>query len=782
MHAVLDSISDRFFSLDRSWRFTYVNGKAAAFFGLPRVELIGRAIWELFPEFEGGRFHREYAQALESGEPTTFEAESELCPGRWIECRVYPAADGLTVLSQDVTDRRLAAEKVRLSEERLRLAMEAGSLAVWELEFATKRLTLSPELVALHGLAMDTVDSGLEQLLERVHPDDRDSLITTALGAVRTKQGYTLQYRVPQENAQPRWIEARGKVVRNDAGEPLRLTGVSTDITARVYAVEALRASEAYHRALIENGGDLIAVLRTDDEPPYLSPSHTRLLGYSVEELQALGLTGVIHPDDMIGVQAALDQLAGEPGLRQSAELRVRHKDGTWLQVHATATSMVDEPAVRGIVVNSHDVTARRALEKQLLQSQKMEAVGRLAGGIAHDFNNLLTAIRGHARFLAEGADSPEVQRADAEQIVAATDRATDLTRQLLLFSRQQLAPPTIVGMNDVVHEIEQLVQRLVGVDIRIEAILDLDAGRVRVGPGYMQQVLMNLIMNARDAMEDDGRITIRTRNVDYDEPVAGPQDTIEAGRYVMMSVADTGSGIPPAILPRIFEPFFTTKPAGVGSGLGLSTVYGIVNQCGGVVRVYSEPGEGTVFRILLPRVDETPASIAPARHEPARGGSETVLVVEDDGAVRALICRILKARGYIVHEAADGLQALDHLEDHTPDLVLSDVVMPGMSGRQLREAVRAMVPGLRFLFMSGYTADEVLRRGIRDAEVAFIEKPFSASGLAAAVRTALDDIREPEADQPAPTVRPPEIGRPSDRPVGLTVDGLVGPMDLPQP
>jgi nitrogen-specific signal transduction histidine kinase/ActR/RegA family two-component response regulator len=388
------------------------------------------------------------------------------------------------------------------------------------------------------------------------------------------------------------------------------------------------------------------------------------------------------------------------------------------------------------------DVSEQRRLEAQLLQSQKMEAVGRLAGGVAHDFNNLLGVITGYSGLLSRSlAPNDAVAQNRVDQIKKAADRATALTRQLLAFSRKEVIQPKVLDLNEIVHDVEKMLLRLIGEDIVLTTKLDAGLGRVKADRGQIDQVMVNLAVNARDAMPNGGQIIIETANAVLDEQYARSHPDVTPGPYVVLTVSDTGHGMDDATRSHIFEPFFTTKPEGEGTGLGLATVFGIAKQSAGHINVYSEPGQGATFKFYLPRVEEEVDAGAAVEAPVRKHGTETLLLVEDAEALRSMIHEILEDAGYVVLEAADPHEALERAEANRGrlDLVLTDVIMPGMYGPDLVKAVQAMDPGIGAVFMSGYTNEAVSRQGVLKPGTRFIQKPFTSDALLDAVRDALD-------------------------------------------
>jgi len=466
-----------------------------------------------------------------------------------------------------------------------------------------------------------------------------------------------------------------------------------------------------------------------------------RLFGYSAEEVvgEVTSTNAQFRwPDEM----KALKKVRGGESVPPFETVR-RRKDGTEVHVSVSISPIREQDGrITGASLICRDVSERKRLERQVIQSQKMEAIGQLAGGVAHDFNNLLTIINGYSDLLLSRLRPDDPMRELLSEIYRAGERAGTLTRQLLAFSRQQVLEPKVLDLNAVVSDTEKMLRRLIGEDIILTYVPNGTAGRVRVDPGQVEQILMNLAVNARDAMPQGGRLTIETRRVTLDEHYARTRPDVRPGEYTMLAISDTGCGMDDAIKAHIFEPFFTTKGPGKGTGLGLATVYGIVKQSGGSVDVYSELGHGTTFKIYFPQVQEAVSPGKSFHGVPVMPhGSETVLLVEDEDAVRSLARHVLRSCGYTVLEAGDGRTAVELVEDHkgTIDLLLSDVVMPYLGGRQLAERLAALRPGLKVLFLSGYTDDAVVRHGVLEADYAFLQKPFTPTSLAQKVRAVLD-------------------------------------------
>jgi len=514
----------------------------------------------------------------------------------------------------------------------------------------------------------------------------------------------------------------------------------ATDRRARRESETALRASEASYTALVEQAP--VGIYRSTPDGRFLSANSAlaRILGYSTpQELLALDMARDVYADaDERRRLVAQDTYTNQ--VYEELEATWKKKDGTRIRVQLSVrASRKPDGHVEFYEAFVRDITNQRQLEAQLAQAQKMEAIGRLAGGVAHDFNNLLTVILSYSDLLLEDLPAASSDREDVTQIRKAAQGASELTRQLLAFSRQQVLQPKVVDINGSVSGIERLLTRVLREDIKLACTLATDAGMIRVDPGQLEQVIMNLAVNARDAMPGGGLLTIETANVDLDADYLRAHPMAKPGPYVMLAVTDTGLGMDAATQARIFEPFFTTKDVGKGTGLGLATVQGIVQQSGGFIWVYSEPDHGTVFKIYLPRVDEAPSQDAVTNADDVRG-TETILIAEDVPAVRAVTREMLKRYGYHVLEAADGLTALQVAADYkdTIHLLLTDVVMPDLSGRDLAERFKTLRPAMKVVFMSGYTDDAVVRHGILQEGIAYLQKPFTPVSLAKKVRVVL--------------------------------------------
>jgi len=515
------------------------------------------------------------------------------------------------------------------------------------------------------------------------------------------------------------------------------------------YAVErtrneiAIRQSERRFHELFENAKDILFTLDLEGNVTSLNKSAEEVMGWSRSEALQLNIKSLVAPEHLNLCSQMMQRILNEEPL-QHFEISMLRKDGRKVLLQASARliySNGERHAIQGI---ARDVTERRQLENMVQQSQKLEAIGRLSGGLAHDFNNLFCVISGHTELLTEQMEPAQPALRNLAQIKKAVDSAASLTRQLLAFSRKQVFHPRVLDLNAEVVETRKMLGRLVGEQIEFFTSLQPALGSVRVDPVQLEQVLVNLVLNARDAMSQGGKLTIETKNVDLEEGARSKRSIVPAGKYVVLSVTDNGCGMDEEAQSRIFEPFFTTKELGKGSGLGLATVYGIVKQSGGFIWVYSELGQGTTIRVYLPRVDSSPALHSLGNpHTEVRQGSETVLLVENADSLRNLAKELLKASGYAVLDADSGREALRIASSFSGPihLLLTDVIMPGMGGKQLAEQFTSLRPATRVLYMSGYSNDGIVQSGILESGALLLEKPFTREILLRKVRQVLDEV-----------------------------------------
>jgi PAS domain S-box-containing protein len=667
----------------------------------------------------------------------------------------------------------------------------AGKPSYEELEQRIRALEEEVSARRLIEKALQIQKAYLEQLLECA-PDgialaDKDHRITRINAQFTRLFGYTPEEtigRIGDDLIAPpeRFDEASDISIRVGRGEPVRVETVRRrkdgspvfvelmaapvrvgdehladyvsyrDITERKQAEEVLIKREGKLQKLFDEAPVGYVEIDAEGRITQVNSTELAMIGYSAEEMLGQFVWKLaIDTEQEEARRIVTAKLSGAMRVGPAFERTFKRKDGAPLPVLIIDALIRDpEGKVTGIHAIYQDITERRRSEKemadlqeQLRQSQKMEAVGRLAGGIAHDFNNLLTVIKGYADLTLLHLEEGDPLRGNIKEIDRASERAKDLTRQLLAFSRRQILQVKVLDLNALLLNMEKMFHRILGEDIQLLTVLDKNLGRVRVDPGEIEQVIMDLAVNARDAMPSGGKLTIETENVKLDEDYARAHLSVTPGHYVRLTVSDTGAGMSREVQERAFEPFFTTKEKGKGTGLGLSTVYGIIKQSGGNIWVYSEPGKGTTFKIYLPKIQEE------LDHLQNRGessfffrGTEVVLLVEDEAPLRALVAHFLRHQGYTVLEAMSGEEALRIAEENAGeriDLLLTDVVMPKMSGRELADRLENSRPGLKVLFASGYTDDAIVRHGVLEPGVSFLQKPFSLATLGQKIREVLD-------------------------------------------
>jgi PAS domain S-box-containing protein len=660
----------------------------------------------------------------------------------WEQGRVVRDPDGPGVhyegLILDVTDRKQLEARLRASETRYRTLVDAAQEGICAVDAAGR-------LVFANGRFTGMLGYDPAALMGRPVFDfvvaEQNAAARDRFGQRQRGIAEVTEYALRRADGSTMWARVSASPLTTAEGAFDGAIYMVSDVTEARASAERLQQSERQFRALIENASDTVVVLDAEGIVWYVSPSGERQTGYPAHEVIGTRSVDRVHPEDLPAVEAALREVMATPSHQVHVQYRYRHRGGGWRTLRSVATNLLADPAVAGVVVNSHDITEQERLGAQLRQAQKLEAVGRLAGGVAHDFNNLLTVISSSTRFAREELPADSAAQADLAEVDAAAARAAALTRQLLAFGRQQVLRPQVVDLNRVAGDVAGMLRRVIGADVQLMLELSPEPTPVYADAGQLEQVLMNLAVNARDAMPDGGTLEIRTRRVGSRGQEADGASSATA--WVALSVRDTGIGMSEATQARVFEPFFTTKAPGQGTGLGLATAYGIVSQSGGQVRVESTLGLGSTFTVLIPEHHDVEAPTVPAAPAERREapGRETILLVEDEPQVRSLTRRMLERGGYTVLEAPHGLAALRIADEHGDrvSLVLTDVVMPEMGARDLLERLRIRRPTLPALLMSGYSAEAVTGQGVLVPGTALVSKPFTQAALLRAVRETLD-------------------------------------------
>jgi PAS domain S-box-containing protein len=745
LHTLMDNLPDTVYFKDRESHFTRINKAHMKLFGLSDpAQAVGKTDFDFFTPEHAQEAYNDEQEIIRTGQPVVGKEEMETWPDghvTWVSTTKMPLRDahgniiGTFGVSRDVTQRKRAEEALRDNEERFRSLVENATVGIYRTTPQGQVLMANPTMVRMLGykdfeeLAARNLE---EPWFEPHYPRgafrqqiERDGEVRGLEAAWKRRDGSVI------------FVRESARVVRGGSGNLLYYDGIVEDITER-------KRAEAEHMRLvtaIEQSAEGVVITSTTGDIEYVNPAFTRITGYRREEVMGKNPRILKSGEQDPALYQQLWATILNGGIWHG-ELINRRKDGSLYTEEMNIAPVRNSGGeITHFIATKLDVTARKQLEQQFLQAQKMEAVGRLAGGVAHDFNNLLTIINGYAALLSEQTSTEDPRRARLKEILMAGERAASLTRQLLAFSRRQILEPRVLDLNGVIAGIEKMLRRLIQEDVELVTTSRPDLGRVKVDPGQIEQVIMNLAVNARDAMPEGGKLLIETSNVEIDENYARSHSPMMPGKHVMLAVSDTGCGMDLETQAHIFEPFFTTKEEGQGTGLGLATVHGIVEQSNGFIWVYSEPGRGSTFKIYFPLVEEALPTAEPAE-VPAElaESSETVLVVEDEGGVRSLLSETLASHGYKVLEAAGAAQALQIAERHTEPihLLLTDVVMPGTDGKKLAMRLATLHPETKVLYMSGYTDDAIVRHGILEGGTSFLQKPFLPQALLAKIHEVL--------------------------------------------
>ena len=727
------------------FRIVELNERGESFLGRSRSDLLGQLVCDILPSLPELGLLEQFVRVVETGD--SFEDElrfnDDFGVPRWIRHQVVRVDDGIVITSRDITKRKEAQASLLDTESRFRQLVESASDGIYRID--TRGVFTYANPVASRLLGFSPTEPGIvgRIYLEFVRRDYHEQGIALYKRQVIERIPVTYwEFPAIARDGRELWI-GQNVHIELQNGLVSSLFAVARDITERKNTELALRDSEERHRFLADHSTDMLSRQSADGTILYVSPVSLTLLGYTSEELVGTSVFEGCHPGDLEAMRAVSARLLGHQDI-ETLTYRIRRRDGhyIWFETTSQAVRNPKSGLVDEVLSVSRDVTERRRMEEDLRQAQKMDAVGQLAGGVAHDFNNLLTAIRGFSDLLARSVEPDDPRRRDIGEILKATERAAALTRQLLAFSKRQVLRLESLNVNSVVEDMTKIIRRLLGDTVTVETILDPRIWTVRADPGQLEQVLLNLALNARDAMAGAGTLRIATHNVELQQASA-PDSVIPPGKYVVLEVGDSGAGMTDETRTHAFEPFFTTKDPNGRSGLGLATVYGIITQTGGHIAVSSSLGEGTTIIIHLPIGAD--ASV-PERHAGTTPRSSTgnmILIAEDNEGVRALTVRLLVDAGYRVFEGCDGVDALDTLRElpEPVDMLISDVMMPRMNGSELAAHFQGIQPGTPILLMSGFMDEESVRRAFNDPD-AILPKPFTAEALLSRVKALIGAAR----------------------------------------
>ncbi len=752
---LVETMGDGLTMIDLSHTITYANQAFADMVGWDVDELIGMYLEELYAPDSQTRIAEQLAQRFSRGVSSEYEETLQSRCGEQIPVLVHATAltndegevTGSQAVIKDITERKRAEQRIRESEERLRALFEASPDGIIALDPDGRVTDCNPAV--MQALAVESEEQIIgRSALDFVAEDAADQFRRDVKHVLEGQTSRSLHYEMVGLDGRRFPVEASANAITDEDGNPVSVVATVKDITERREAERELQQLDQFRRSIIDQANIWIHVLDRQLQPVLWNPAAAEISGVPAEEALGSDVSwDVMYPDpeDHAEMHRVATEIIEDGRVLANYNTTIATRDGEQRIISWNARQLLDQDGEPlGLLAVGRDVTEHNQLEEQLRQAAKMEAVGRLAGGIAHDFNNMLTAILANVQLISMQMDRDDEQRQLLEEVQVAARRSADLTRQLLAFSRKQTMEPENVDLNALINRFEPMLERVIGEQISVLTNLDSDLGMTRADSSQITQVLMNLVVNARDAMPEGGTLTVETSNAQLDETYAESHADVEPGQYVMLSVSDTGVGMEQDVQEHIFEPFFTTRGEEEGTGLGLATVYGIVNQSEGHIHVYSEPGSGSVFKVYLPRLvsDETADEGGSDTGEENLTGRETVLLVEDEDIVRGLIESVLGRHGHTVIAAASGEDALAMFEGRQGeiDIVVTDVVMPGMNGGELAAAVREQRPDLPVLFISGYTDNHAIHRDVDADETHYLNKPFAPEKLLRRIRQILGD------------------------------------------
>jgi two-component system, cell cycle sensor histidine kinase and response regulator CckA len=765
---IAENSTDVVWTMDLNLRMTYVSPSVERLLGetveahlIKPVEkkLTKDSLKSVF-EILKAELERENIPGIDKGRTRVVEVEFYKADGTtvWTSLNAGFIRDasgnvvGIQGVTRDITERRRSEAELQESEKRLREAQEIARLARWELDIGTGRLMWSDGIYDLFEVSREIFASSYDAFLSFIHPDDIDLVNQAYREAVTAKKPYEIEHRLLMKDGRVKWVSEIGRTEYDDLGIPVRSIGTVQEITERKQAEENLRKQNQFIETILNNLPIGLAVHSIESqEVTYMNKNFEKIYGWPMAEISDVNdFFEKVYPDpeyrNALRPRFLQDIESGDPRRMHWENLEVTGQDGSKRIVSAVNIPLVGQNVMVSTV---QDVTERirnekehQRLQEQLTQAQKMESVGRLAGGVAHDYNNMLSVIIGYTELAMDKVRKDDPLHSDLAEILKAARRSTEITRQLLAFARKQTIAPKVVDLNAIVESMLRMLGRLIGEDIDLVWRPGKQLWSIKIDPAQVDQVLANLCVNARDAIAGIGKVTIETHNFTCDKAYCAIHAGFLPGDFVSLTVSDDGCGMDKETLNSIFEPFFTTKGVDEGTGLGLATVYGIVKQNNGFINVYSEPGKGTAFKVCLPRFagDKPRSVIQKTVNTPASHG-ETLLLVEDEPAIMKMAQMMLKRLGYRAMVAGSPSQAMEMAKDHPGaiDLLITDVVMPEMNGRKLSEQMSSLYPGLKTLFMSGYTANVIAHRGVLEEGMNFIQKPFSLHDLGVKVRAVLD-------------------------------------------